>query len=600
MNLNNLIVDYQVTIDRQRLQLRVTALFPEALAIGGALLVQTPTWVPGSYSFQQFARDIHSLTATATGVELLVLRHGWQGFEISGIHSDVAISYTIAAFEPLFGEQAGIVDGAFVVLLGARYLACARHLGAVRVRYIVPEEWEGTIHHPSGAEHADGAWIYPSFEVLVDTPVSVGEIDVHDRVVGGTSIYFVFVDSGLSYTHRLEEFIDDVVNVVQFFHEMFGSLPFEDYTFVFSLDPNNFWGLEHLSSMMCGLGPSVFTDDNEYKMGVRVCAHEMFHAWNVRRLRPSPLADLDRALGHGSFTEGLWFAEGLTRYYEFVVCTATGVYSHAQFLSNIVGYHEHLTVLPAFGRISAADSSYATFLNHNPRYPGQVNTSVDYYDKGMLIAFGIDARLRLAGNGSNLNTTFREFYEHTPRWPDAGAGGGYTTDDVVEFLDSKLSGLGVIVRAEVEGRHGDLTTLDVFDDLGFETITSDVGYLGLYFTDATATIADVADNCPAGATGIARGDMVTSIDDYQFTPAGLAWAAKNQATVRLQVLRGHRSLTFTIESGRRIVVEGLCWRGDVRQANVLSSWFGTGFDLQPAQQLPVDFYQNFHGHLTMV
>jgi len=598
----DLIVDYQVTIDRQRLQLRVTALFPEALATDGALLIQTPTWVPGSYSFQHFARDIHSITAadTRTGAELRIRRCGWQGFEVSGVHGDVTISYAIAAFEPSFGEPAGIVDSSFAVLLGARYLLCAAHLGKVSVEYIVPEEWEGTIHHPSGAEHVDGKWIYPSSEVLVDTPVSMGEIDVYKRVVGCTTISFVFVDRGVGYSQRLEEFIGDVVEVAQFFHEMFGSFPFEDYTFVFSLDPHNFWGLEHLSSTMCGLGPSVFTDDDEYNMGVRVCAHEMFHAWNVRRLRPAPLADLDRALGHGSFTEGLWFAEGFTRYYEFVACTTTGVYSPAQFLSNIIGYHERLTVLPAFLRVSAADSSYATFLNHNPRYPGQVNSSIDYYDKGMLIAFGVDARLRLARNGSNLNTAFREFYEHTLRWPDAGAAGGYTTDDVVKFFDSKLSGLGSIVRAEVESDDDPLATLDVFEDLGFEVITFEVGYLGLFFNDKTATITDVADNSPAGATGIAPGDVVTAIDGYQFTPAGLAWAAKYQTCVRLQVFRGHRSVAFTIEAARRTVVDGLRWRGDRQQAAVLSAWFGADFVLDPGQQLPVDFYENFHGDLTMI
>jgi predicted metalloprotease with PDZ domain len=602
MSAADLIVDFHVTIDRQRLQLQVTAQFPEALASNGALQVQTPTWVPGSYNFEKFARDIHSMTATdaTTGAQLPIRRRGWQGFEVSGVQGDVTISYAVAAFEPSFGEQAGIVDSSFAVLLGARYLSCAGHLGAVRVTYIVPEEWEGTIQHPSGAEHVDGAWIYPSFEVLVDTPVSMGEIDVYQRVVGGTAISFVFVDHGVGYAQRHEEFIGDVVEVVEFLHEMFGSFPFEEYTFVFSLGPQNFWGLEHLTSTMCGLGPSVFTDDDEYKMGVRVCAHEMFHAWNVRRLRPAPLADIDRALGHGSFTEGLWFAEGFTRYYEFVACAATGVYSPAQFLSNIIGYHEHLTVLPACSRVSAADSSYASFLNHNPRYPGQVNSSIDYYDKGMLIAFGADARLRLAGNGSNLNTAFREFYEHTPLWPEAGAGGGYTTEDVVEFLDGKLAGLGTIVRAEVESDSDPLTTLDVFEDLGFEVITFEVGYLGLFFIDKTAAIADVADNSPAGASGIAPGDVVVSIDGYQFTPAGLAWAAKNQSAVCLQVLRGHRSLMFTIDAGRRTVVDGLVWRGDDRQAEVLSTWFGADFVLQPGQQFPVDFYQNFHGDLTII
>ena len=84
----------------------------------------------------------------------------------------------------------------------------------------------------------------------------------------------------------------------------------------------------------------------------------MFHAWIVRRLRPAPLLQLQHHLDTGSFSEGVWLAEGFTRYYEFLACTVTGIYSPEAFLSNIVGYFGHLTQIPAYDRVSATSSAW--------------------------------------------------------------------------------------------------------------------------------------------------------------------------------------------------------------------------------------------------
>src|SRR5262249_28325618 len=179
--------------------------------------------------------------------------------------------------------------------------------------------------------------------------------------------------------------------------KVFASFPFKDYTFILTTRPGFHWGLEHLTSSVCSLEPEVFIDPASQARGLRVCGHELFHAWNVRRLRPAPLGQ-PSDLRNGVYTEGLWLAEGFTRYYEFLLCTRARIYSPAQFFSGIVNNWEHLRRTPAYTRVSAIDSSLATFLNHR-NYPGFENTSIDYYQKGMLIAFDLDSELRLADTG---------------------------------------------------------------------------------------------------------------------------------------------------------------------------------------------------------
>src|SRR5690606_24970521 len=145
-------------------------------------------------------------------------------------------------------------------------------------------------------------------------------------------------------------------------------------------------------------------DQGQFATGIRVCAHELFHAWNVRRLRPAPLGQLAHHLEDGSFTEGSWLAEGFTRYYELLLSARVGAYNPDPFFSAVAGYDHHLSAQPAYQRVSATDSSLATYLNH-AKYPGRVNNSIDYYDKGMLIAFALDVQLR--GRGQSLDSAFR-------------------------------------------------------------------------------------------------------------------------------------------------------------------------------------------------
>lgn len=596
-------VHYSVTVRPERNELLVKARFRGTFAKCDRLVIETPTWVPGNYNFMQFARDIFWVEAvdTASGDPLEVHREGWTGFRVIDPTGDVTVNYRAYAFEPEFGEPSGILDSTYAVLLGNRYLYTKGHLGPCQVSYDLPAGWQGTIHHPSGATKVDNnTWEYPSYEVLLDTPVAMGQFDTRTRTVEGVEFYFVFVDQSVGYEARVEGFVDKIARVTKFFHNMFGSFPFSDYTFVLSCNPQNEWGLEHLTSTMCGLGADVFSDEGQYKIGVRVCAHELFHAWNVRRLRPEPLLELQHKLDSGSFTEGLWVAEGFTRFYEFLSCTVTGVYSPAEFFSNIVGYYEHLTLVPAYERVTALDSSLATYLNHNPKYPGRVNNCIDYYDKGMLIAFGLDASLRLGTENQNLNTAFATFFHEYVHWPPVDPDQvGYTTAQVLVFFDGILPGLGAQLEREVL-HPGGLSTENILQALGFNLVREQANYLGLVFTSGLSVIYNLLDDAPAGNCGLAPGDVVTSVNGYARTDAGLRWAAGHDQPVTLGVTRGHRELNFTIMPGKRDVIAQLIWQGDEIQSARLSEWFNQPFALEAGQQIPLDFYENFHGIETVL
>lgn len=593
-------VEYEVTVQPERHELAIRMRLTGPVAVG-TILLEIPTWVPGDYSFAPLCRDLFDLNATdtRTGALLDISRDGWQAFHIHGGSGDVTISYRAWAYANELGEPSGILDNRYAVLLGTRYLHSPAHLGACTVRYALPQAWQGRVHHPSGAASAGAdSWRYPSYEILLDTPVVMGDFILYERAVAGTPFYFAFVDGGVGFESEAPKFVDRVAAVAADFLGIFGTFPFEDYTFVLSLNPNNEWGLEHLTSTMCGLSPDVFVDQDQNSIGVRVCAHELFHAWNVRRLRPAPLKQLAHALTTGSFSAGLWMAEGFTRYYEFLSCTRTGVYDVQQFFSNIVGYLEHLRSTPAYERVSGADSSLATYLNHSPKYPGRPNNCIDYYDKGMLIAFGVDATLRLGSSRQTLDAAFRGFYE---QYVDGGPDyPGYTNDDAIAYFEAQRPGLGALIAAAVD-RSGGLTTEALLEQLGFTVQHDTIYQLGLMFlNDNAPAINNVLDDTPAGNSGLAPDDIITAINGYDYTQAGLAWAASRTVPVTMEILRGHQRLTFAITPAPRRKIAALVWNGTGLQAERLHTWLKTPFAPSAGQVFKVDFYENFHGIETVM
>jgi len=132
----------------------------------------------------------------------------------------------------------------------------------------------------------------------------------------------------------------------------------------------------------------------------------------------------------------------------------------------------------------------------------------------------------------------------------------------------------------------------------FKAITD----LGIFFLkDAQPTIYSLADDSPAGNSGLAPGDVITQVNGYQYTQAALWWAAAHPMPVTLNVQRGHRELSFTVHPGTRRHVTSLVWRGSDEQARVIEQWLEPAkFRPDPGQVFKLDFYENFHGIETMI
>jgi len=558
-------------------------------AVAGSVLLQVPSWVPGAYAFMKFGRDLFDFTAEdGRGAPLAVVREGWNGWRIATTGKLVVRYRAVAADPGVWSELSGIVRHNQALLLGTRYVKAAGYDGPCRVDYELPAGWR--VHHPAGGRKvSDTAWEYPSFAVLLDSPFIAGAFDHAARALHGATFHFVFLDRAVGFDDESGALIEAFMKVAEGCHAIFGSFPFEQYTFVCTFDPRAHWGLEHANATLIGLGEVAFVDPDARIAAVRVAGHELVHAWNVCRLKPAALTRLD--LSAGSFPDGLWLSEGFTRYYELLLAVRTGALSPGRFVSNIGRYYRHLTAAPAYRRATAIDSSLGTFTNHN-RFPGSINATIDYYDKGMLIAFDMDAHLRAKDPPSTLDHAFREFY-------DAFAAGGFTHDDARRFFDAR--GLGALFAREVEGTGG-LSTPERLKDLGFEPTFVKVAQLGIVLREGRGpSVSNVVDDGPSAEAGVAVDDELLELDGFPFHLRSLAYLIARERPIDIAVRRGHTRLAFRIAPREVEVLSHLTWRGGERELERMRDWLGRpDATFANGAVVPLDYYDNFHGVETVI
>ncbi|MEO7108890.1 MAG: hypothetical protein ABI183_00515, partial [Polyangiaceae bacterium] len=166
------------------------------------LVLEVPTWVPGAYGFMRYGRDIVDVRAfdAASGSPLAVERHGWNAFRIGAGKRRIKVTYKVFVVDAAWGELVGIVGTDQAVLLATRLFHVRNEQGApCRVTYDLPEKW--AFHHPSGAVQVeDKTYEYPSYAVLLDTPVVCGAFEKITRDISGTPFHFIFLERATGFT----------------------------------------------------------------------------------------------------------------------------------------------------------------------------------------------------------------------------------------------------------------------------------------------------------------------------------------------------------------------------------------------------------------
>jgi predicted metalloprotease with PDZ domain len=500
------------------------------------LRVAMPAWVPGHYAIMDNARLVHGVEARAGGRRLAVAKTDKQTWEVAtGGAKDVVVSYdvfgrTLSSSATWFAEDQCQIHGGtvFLYVVGGQSAPC-------ELRIVDrPRAWKVATGLPRTGPDRYRATDY---DVLVDSPVKIGVFRDETFRVDGKTHHVVVTDFGHDMAW-LPEMVRRHRLFVEWFAKMFRRLPYDDYWFLYDLHDTRCTGgaLEHANSTHLTLPMRIDTDDAvDRERIVVVGAHEYFHLWNVKRMRPKPLGPFDYT--KEQHTTDLWVAEGLTDYYCYYGLLRAGVFTPPQYFRWVGHYVDRLNDMPGRRTMSIRESSFETWTGSFWRARSYsedadaLNAFVDYYTKGSLVGAVLDVSIRAATRGrKGLDEVFRRMMRRAGR-PEGFAQG--------EFEDEVERVAGRRVRTRLERWVGTPEPVDFRRefrkaglDLRFEPAPAAydkskirrkiAGRLGLEVDDAGALLRvnHVEAGSPGEAAGIDRGDVLLAFGGERLTKDG--------------------------------------------------------------------------------
>ncbi len=393
---------------------------------GPSPVVAMPVWTPGSYLVREFARHLEGLSAAdQEGRALHVERLDKHRFRVdAGGAERLVLRYRVYAND--LTVRTCHLDGRHGYFNGAALFLYAegREREPCTLQVETPPGWRVATALGGGPASFEAR----DYDELVDSPTEIGmHAFATFEALGKTHEVAVQGRGNLD----LARFTDDLRRVVESLGRLMGGLPYERYLFIIHLTEKRCGGLEHARSATLNLSRTGFFPSEAYEEAVALAAHEFFHLWNVKRLRPAAFTPYDYS--REQYTRLLWWFEGVTSYYDALTPTRAGIRDARRFLGHL---GEQLTALernPGARKMSLEEASLTAWVRFYRPDENSGNSAVSYYLKGELVAFALDLALRRAGH--SLDELVRLLY--------ARHAAGGLPEDGVESACAEILGAGV-------------------------------------------------------------------------------------------------------------------------------------------------------------
>ena len=526
------------------------------------LQLQMPRWSPGRYAVFDFAKNVQEVHAVADGAARPVTRVNDQTWAVSPLGATkLTFSYKV------FGND---LSGTFSQLDNRH----ANYNGGSIFMYVVdhkPDPVKLEINAPPGWKIVNGRtehlgqteWQFPNWDIMIDTPTEIAPDWTRDDFEVDGKKFHVVVHSFGPEGGKRPALVKDIERIVRAEVAMWGAPEFEEYTFLihFAADDHSGDGMEHLTSTQI-IQPGALGDLGTYENTLGTVAHEFFHVWNVKRLRPQELGpwDFTRPLA----TRGLWVAEGFTNYYGHLMLRRAGLWDDRKLFDQEAGTIKGIESAPGSRLMSAEESSLsAPFIDGAPhaQTTNLQNTAISYYPKGELIGMVMDLLVRGRTKGKSslddvMRAMYEEFYLKSPNSSYYLRGRGYQTDDL-ERVASRRSDVDLSDFFKRYIRDVEVLPYDeAFAYVGLQLVKTQAKEpfnAGLSIEGGPAAfIENVRNNSPAEDAGLQAGDQILSLAGKDVTKDWLKTLArfKTGDSVPITVKRDRQTIKTNIVLGQ--------------------------------------------------
>jgi predicted metalloprotease with PDZ domain len=516
--------------------------------------LQLPVW-NALYQVRDFAQYVNWIRAKDRAGRPLAVRaldkSRWQIAEAQG---GAVVEYQIFVDSPgPFGAQFNSHHAFLNLAQVLMYPVDARN-GPMAVRFSqVPEGWHVATPLASTPE---GGFSAESYDLLVDSPVEIGMFRESDFEEGGGH-YRVIVDAEPG-DYDMEKIAAILHKIAEAATSWMEDRPFDSYMFLyhFPRGPGG-GGMEHAYSTSIALNAEALAKSPEAVASVT--AHEFFHLWNVKRIRPQTLAPVDYT--KENYTRALWFSEGCTSTAADFIRLRGGLLDEQHFEHDLAAGIGELERRPAHLTQSAEESSLDAWLEGDAYYR-RPERSISYYNKGELLGITLDLAVREASHGqSSLREVFQwmnQNYARKGRFFRDSAGVREAAE-AVSHAD-----LGWFFAKYVSGTE-EIPWNDFFRGVGLrlaekQKIVADAGFVASRNFDGPMTVASVTAGSDAERAGLQVGEAILEIDGkmaaQDFSEEMVQLRPGDRIVVKVRGRRGgERELKWKVGSREEISFE---------------------------------------------
>lgn len=475
--------------------------------------LKLPVWTPGSYLVREYAKHLQDFEAIAADGKALkwqkISKNHWQ--INCGSNHEIRVRYRLFCNELTvrtnhIDRSHAFFTGAAVFMYAPEYLPDQSDRGYQVQITKIPNHWQIATALPEIAKHTFYA---KDFDTLVDSPFEIGIQERHEFEVLHKQHRFIVWGE---HNANMARVVKDTAALIKVEAEMFGGLPYDHYDFILHTS-NGFGGLEHRDCTVLLYNRLGFRKEESYLQFLNLVAHEFFHTWNVKRLRPKGLQHFD--YDHENYTGSLWFSEGTTSYYDQIFPLRAKIYTPQHYLKLI---SKSITRLQnTFGRNvqSLHESSFDTWIKLYRPDANTHNNQVSYYLKGELVSMLLDLLIRSQTN--NLRSLDRVMQIMWERFGKTEV--GFSEAELHEVIES-VSGVDLsgFWQDYLYGKR-ELDYNYYLEPFGLELRSSrtNVPFTGLTLKskNGLAEVEKVEFGSPAQKAGISTGDLILAIADIR-------------------------------------------------------------------------------------
>jgi predicted metalloprotease with PDZ domain len=533
-------IQYQILLEHPEKHLfHVTMTIPD---VTGEVIVRIPAW-NALYQIRDFSSHVQQVEAFAGSQKAFIEKVDKQTWRIKGTGT-IKISYSTYWDEagPFASQLNG--DHAFINPAMILFYVPTRREEEVELTVSFSSAaWSAAaalLHTSlvSGRNHAD-TFKAPNYDALADGPIEIGKIDVFDLPEVTPPVTVVI--HGDNWRKKVVE--ENLRRICKYQLKLMDGAPFEHYAFIIHFGRGaGGGGMEHTNSTAIG----AYSD--EYL--ANVAAHEFFHLWNVKRIRPATLYPVDDI--KEQYTRALWFAEGVTNSYASYTLVRSGIWSKEQFYADLGDQITELEGRPANRWQSAEQSSLDAWLEKYPLY-NQPEYSVSYYTKGQVLGDLLDILIRdRTGNEKSLDDVMRSMNTNF-----AKQGKTYRDSlDVQLAAESIAGGSFVEFFAKYVAGTEPFSYQQILALAGLALRTTEhrkpaLGFSMEHEPNGPFVVSSVDSEGPATAAGLRAGDVIVNWAGGEAPRRVDRWLQEQKAgdSLKLQVRRQDQELRIEFRLG---------------------------------------------------